>query len=125
MNDGKLEPFLSQYISMWHEPDALARRAIVAALFARDAENYTARSVARGLDEIAARVTRAHDEWVVAKGQVFAPTGNAATHHHLVKFFWKMLPRAGGPVVSIGLDIFVLNDEDRIQSLYQFIEPNS
>ena len=34
-----------------------------------------------------------------------------------------MVPRAGGPVDSRGLDIFVLTDDGRIRALYQFAEP--
>jgi hypothetical protein len=33
-----------------------------------------------------------------------------------------MLPRGGGPIEARGLDIFVLNDDGRIKSLYQFSE---
>jgi hypothetical protein len=123
MNEHELASFLERYVGMWHEPDPARRRQIVADLFAEDAENYTRRSVSRGVDEITQRVTRAHDEWVASKAHVFEPSGNTEGHHHLVKFFWRMRPKGGGPIVSIGLDIFVLNEKDRIAALYQFIEP--
>jgi hypothetical protein len=42
-----------------------------------------------------------------------------------VKFFWRMRPRGGGAVVSVGLDVFVLAEDGRIQALYQFIEPSA
>jgi hypothetical protein len=122
MDEREVAAFLERYVWMWHEPDPARRRQIVAELFAEDAEDYTGRSVSRGVDEIFQRVTRAHDEWVASKGQVFEPTGNTDAHHHLVKFFWRMRPRAGGPAVSTGLDVFVLNDTNRIVALYQFIE---
>ena len=125
MNDTELNDFIRRYVEMWHERDVSRRREIVARLFASDAENYTQRSVSRGLDEIEARVTRAHDEWVAAKECVFQPTGNTAAHHHLVKFFWRMRPAKGGDAISIGLDVFVLNDQGKIRALYQFIEPNA
>lgn len=54
---------------------------------------------------------------------MFQPSGNTDAHHNLVKFFWEMLPRSGGPVVARGLDIFVLQEDGRIRSLYQFSEP--
>jgi hypothetical protein len=124
MNEIELNDFVGRYVSMWHERDALVRGEIVGSLFAADAENYTQRSASRGLDEIRARVTRAHDEWVAAKDCVFEPAGNTATHHHLVKFFWRMRPAKGGSAISIGLDVFVLNDDGKIRALYQFIEPD-
>jgi hypothetical protein len=123
MNDQELGSFIARYVAMWHEPDPLRRRQIVLELFAEDAENYTRKSVSRGIEEIAQRVARAHDEWVAGRDQVFEPTGNTDAHHHLVKFFWRMRPRNGGAVVSLGLDLFVFNEAGRIQALYQFIEP--
>lgn len=124
MDESKLATFIERYVAMWHEPSPQRRLEVIRALFAQDAEDYTKKTVARGHDEIYARVTRAHEEWVVSKRCVFQPTGNTDTHHHLVKFFWKMLSRDGGPTISLGLDVFVLNDEGRIRLLYQFIEPN-
>ena len=108
---------------MWHEPDAARRRDIVRALWAEDAENYTRAFVARGMDDIVARVNRAHEEWVAAKGFVFRPAGNTDTHNHAIKFFWEMVPKDGGMPVARGLDIFVLGDEGRISALHQFTEP--
>src|SRR5215468_2847241 len=96
MEGTQLREFLTRYVAMWHEPDPRRRRAIVQGLFAEDAEDYTTQTAARGLDEIKARVTRAYEEWVAAKSYVFQPTGNTDAHHHLVKFFWQMLPRSGG-----------------------------
>jgi hypothetical protein len=125
MDDRELGEFVARYVSMWHERDPEKRRSIILSLFAPDAENFTQRSVSRGLPEIEARVTRAHDEWVSGKNHVFEPAGNTSTHHHLVKFFWNMRPATGGAVVSAGLDVFVFNDDGRISSLYQFIEPSA
>jgi hypothetical protein len=86
-------------------------------LFTDDAEDYTAKSVSKGIDEICARVKRAYDDWVAAKSFIFLPTENIDEHHNIVKFFWKMVPKDGGPVESIGLDIFVLNDDGKIRAL--------
>lgn len=123
MTARELDAFIEQYMAIWHETDTERRRALVARLFADDAENVTGRSVSRGHDEIHARVKRSHDEWVVAKGRVFEPTGNHVSQHHLVKFFWKMVPKDGGPTEALGLDVFVLNEAGRIRALYQFNEP--
>ena len=108
---------------MWHEPDSVRRREIVDALFAEGAENYTRRFAARGRDEIIARVARAHKEWVASRGFVFRPSGDTDAHHHVIKFFWEMLPKAGGSIEARGLDIFVLREDGRIHALYQFNEP--
>lgn len=123
MDKKQLDEFITRYVSMWHEPDSARRRDLVVGLWAEDAENYTHKFVVRGIDEIIARVTRAHEEWVASKGYVFQPAGNTDSHHNLVKFFWQMLPKTGGPIVAQGLDVFVLREDGRIRALYQFSEP--
>jgi hypothetical protein len=120
MNQDQLDTFIARYVAMWHEPDAGRRREIVQGLWADDAENTTRRSEAHGLEEIVARVTRAHDEWVAQKGFVFRPAGDADSHHNVVKFSWEMVPRNGGAAEGHGLDIFILRDDGLIRALYQF-----
>ena len=123
MTQHELDSFLTRYVAMWHEPDAQRRRAIVASLWAEDAENTTRRFEVRGLDAIFARVTRAHEEWVAEKGFIFRPAGYPDAHHNVVKFVWEMVPSAGGPIEARGLDVFVLREDGRIRALYQFSEP--
>jgi hypothetical protein len=123
MDQEELGNFIERYIAMWHEPDPVRRRERVLALWAEDAENCTRKFAIRGLDEILPRVTRAHEQYVSAQGCVFRSVGNADTHHGVVKFFWEMAPRDGGPIEARGLDIFVLREDGRIRALYQFAEP--
>src|SRR5262252_2993497 len=123
MEQQQLHAFINQYVSMWHEADSARRSQIVRALFAEDAEDYTHKLAVRGTDEIIARVSRAYEEWVASRGFMFRPAGNTDAHHHLVKFRWEMLPKAGGPIEARGLDILVLREDGRIRALYQFSEP--
>jgi hypothetical protein len=123
MDPQMLDTFIDRYVAMWHEPDPLRRRAIVEELWAADAENVSRRFAIRGLDEIVARVTRAHDEWVAQKKFLFRPAGNTDTAGRVVKFFWEMVPKDGGPREALGLDIFLLQEDGRICALYQFAEP--
>ena len=122
MDQDQLSRFINRYVSMWHEAEPTRRREIVLSLFAEDAENYTRKLAAHGTEEIIARVTRAHEDWVACKGFVFRPAGNTDAHHQVVKFFWEMLPKVGGPIEARGLDIFVLREDGRILALYQFSE---
>ncbi len=120
----QLDKFITRYVMMWHEPDPVRRRQIVSELWAEDGEDYTPKAAAHGIDEITERVTRAYEEWVAQKGYIFEPVGNTDSHHNVVKFFWRMLPKDGGTVASSGLDIFVMDEDGLIRVLYQFIEPN-
>ena len=123
LNQNQLDVFIGRYLNMWHDSDAERRHDIVRGLWSADAENITRRFTARGLAEIIARVDRAHQEWVASKRFMFRAAGNTDTHNNLVRFSWEMLPRGGGPIEARGLDIFILNDDGRIRSLYQFAEP--
>jgi len=125
MDQQQLDRFIARYVAMWHEPDAARRRAIVQELWAADGENRSRRFDIRGYDAIVARVKRAHDEWVAEKGFVFRPSGNTDTFDGVVKFFWEMVPKDGGAREALGLDLFVLQDDGRIRSLYQFVEPSA
>lgn len=130
---------VEQYVAMWHEPGADARRKIITDLFAPDATDLVeppqeirerARSVgfpppaleARGYDELAARVTRAYEEFIAPGQYIFRSRGNAARLANIVKFNWEMVATADGTVAGAGLDVFVVDDDGRIRTLYQFIE---
>ena len=117
------DSFLTRYMAMWHEPDAARRRALVQGLWAEGAENLTRNFTAHGMEAIVARVARAHEEWVARQGFIFRPAGPTDGHNHLIRFTWEMVPRAGGPAQARGLDVFVLDGDGRIRSLYQFAEP--
>jgi hypothetical protein len=123
MDQEQVNTFINQYVSMWHEVDPARRRELVSALFAEDAEDYTHKLAVRGTDQIVARVARAHEDWVASRGFVFRPAGSTDAHHHVIKFLWEMLPKAGGPIEARGLDVFVLREDGRIRALYQFNEP--
>lgn len=123
MEQLQLDNFINSYLAMWHEADRERRHALVRSLWTEDAENISRTFSIRGMDQVIARVDRAHNDWVAGKGFVFRPQGSATAHHHLVKFSWEMLPAAGGALEARGLDIFVLAQDGRIRSLYQFGEP--
>ena len=115
--------FIERYVSVWNEPDAGRRRKIVAALWTDDAEHFTRALEARGHEQIAARVTRAHDEFVAGGGYRFRPRFAPDTHHDAIRFVWEMVPAAGGPVAAVGTTVMVLAGDGRIRLEYQFPDP--
>jgi hypothetical protein len=62
---------------------------------------------------------------VRAEGYVFSAAYQGAGHHDAVTFSWEMRPAGGGPVAARGFHFFVLGDDGRIRSDYQFTEPVS
>jgi len=77
---------------------------------------------ARGYDALEARVTRAHEEFVAPGRFAFRPRDDASRLNDVVKFHWEMVPAGGGAVSAVGLEILVLDLEERIKVDYQFIE---
>jgi hypothetical protein len=67
-------------------------------------------------------VTRAYEQFVAPGTFVFRSRGDADRLHDVVKFHGEMVPRAGGDMAGIGLEILVLGADGRIVSDYQFIE---
>jgi hypothetical protein len=128
-----------RYAAVWNEPDAGRRRAAIRELWSADAIHVlqppremvqTAEGLgfdrlvmqARGYDALELRVTRAHEEFVAPGTFVFRSRGNAERLHDVVKFNWEMVPRDGGEVAGVGLEILILGPDGRIASDYQFIE---
>ena len=117
-----MNAFVERYVAVWNEPDPARRREQIAALWTPDGANLTKTLEARGYEALEARVRSSHEKWVRDAGCVFRPCGVQA-HHDAVRFKWEML-RPGGEVASVGYDFFLLADDGRIRTDYQFIEPS-
>src|SRR5215472_1805308 len=78
---------------------------------------------ARGHDELEVRVTRAYEEFVAPGNFTFQPQDNADRLGNVVKFTWEMVPSDGGAAAGAGLEVLVLDEDGRIKTDYQFIEP--
>ncbi len=116
----QVEDIIERYLHMWNESDSGRRCELVKRLWAEDGENVSRNFAIRGMDAIVQRVHRAHAEWVQSKGFIFKAAGATDSHNHLILLPWEMAPRAGGPGEARGTDVFVLNGDGRIQSLYHF-----
>jgi hypothetical protein len=115
------QDLVERYIAVWHEPDPDRRRAQIEALWTPDGSHYSPTLEAHGYDELAARVLRSHQRWVVDEGYVFRRAGDTLQHHDTITFSWEMLPRDGGTVMSEGRDFFLLAPDGRMRTVYQFI----
>jgi hypothetical protein len=127
-----------RYVATWNEADSEVRRELVAELWAKDAYQVlappqdvrataatlgmTATLQARGHAGLEARVTRAYEDFVAGGGYVFRPRADAERLQDVVKFRWEMVPAGGGEVAGVGLEILLLDENDRIRADYQFIE---
>jgi hypothetical protein len=133
MND-----LITRYVAVWNEPDAELRRKAIAELWTEDgvqilqppqeirepaeALGLTPVLEARGHTALETRVARAYDAFVAPGEYTFRARPNADRLHNVIKFNWEMVPTSGGTPAAVGLEIFILAPDDRIQTDYQFIE---
>lgn len=132
-----LPGFAERYVAVWNEPDAEVRRTTIARLWTEDAVQYleppeqvreaaaalavTPSMTSRGHEALEARVTRAYEEFVAPGEYVFRPCTDVVRLNDVVKFSWEMVPVDGGPAAGGGLQVVVLDQDDRIRADYQFI----
>jgi hypothetical protein len=112
----------NRYLEIWNEEDETRRNAAIRALWAEDGGHVAPSMEVYGHEALEARVARTHQRWVVDQGYRFASRGNATAHHNAVKFTWEMVPAAGGEAESVGVDLFLLDEDGRVRCVYQFIE---
>ncbi len=117
-----LQAFAQDYVAVWNERDNTRRRAIIERLWHPDARHLARTLEAVGHAGVEKRVTDACEKWVKEKGNLFRLRDGVDGHHGMVKLRWEMLPAAGGEIISIGLDLLILDAEGRIRTGYQFIE---
>lgn len=128
-----------RYVEVWNEPDPVRRRKTIEELWAMQgvhllqapaaiaepAANLGFGSFAleaRGHVALERRVRRSHEEFVSSGNFRFRSRGDTSQVDHVVKFTWEMVSAERDEVAAVGLEILVLDPEDRIAADYQFIE---
>jgi uncharacterized protein len=124
MSNININAVVNQYVAVWNEPSAEARKRSVAQLWRSDAEHVLQSREVTGHAAIEARVTSAYDDLCVAKGFAFSLAGGAdegiQSHHDAVTFDVNMTPHSGDAIAWIGRIILLLDDKGKIRRDYQF-----
>ena len=128
---------VTRYVAVWGEPDPQRRRSVIQALWADEGRHLlhppeevraaadrlgfaTSELTARGRDAIEVRVARSHAEFVADGKYAFRAVAGAARLENVVTFRWEMESLADGEVVGGGLEVLLLDADDRIVADYQF-----
>ncbi|MER7078778.1 Ketosteroid isomerase-related protein [Saccharopolyspora kobensis] len=120
-----IEQFADRYVAVWNEPDPVARRSAIAALWAADGVQITESAEYRGHDELETRISGAHAEFVRGSGLVFRPTGDVTGHHGALVFTTHLVPADGGDSTWTGRVCATLGADGRIRSEHQFTVPTA
>ena len=127
-----------KYLGLWNEPDANARRRMIAELWREDGRHIlqppqeiraiaaqpglglTVILEARGHQEIEARATTSYEHWVGAEGLSFRGRDDADRLGDVVKSHWEAVAK-DGEVIAVGLNFLVLAADGRIERDYTFV----
>ncbi|MES2162918.1 MAG: nuclear transport factor 2 family protein [Pseudomonadota bacterium] len=107
----------AQYLALWNERDAAARRALVARVFALDASYLDPMMRGAGHDGIDAMIAGAQSQF---PGFRFELDGMPDGHHHVVRFSWKLALPGSAPVAH-GTDVAELGDDGRLARVTGFL----
>lgn len=118
-SNDRYESAAARYFEAWNagEPDALAKS--VAAAWAAAGEYTDPLAEVRGHEQIAALIAAAHERF---PGFAFRLTGAVDGHHDTARFGWELVNIADGSAPVAGFDVITLDDEDRIRSVYGFLD---
>ena len=111
---------VDEYITMWNETDAEARRAIVARAFGDDGAYLDPLMAGEGPDGIDAMVAGAQAQF---PGVRFELTAGPDHHHDRVRFAWRMVGADGAGELARGVDFATLAEDGRLRSVTGFLEP--
>lgn len=117
-----LAELAKRYVAIFSEPDASLRQAEVAEIWSADAYVCTQAAEYTGRPAIAGRVAASYDKWVRDGGFVFRQLGEAEGHHGAARLRWEMVPAAGGPAASAGVQFLTFDDDGLVRSDHQFID---
>jgi|SRR4051812_37878177 hypothetical protein len=127
-----------RYVAVWNEPDPEARRATIHALWRTDGRHLlqapaemreraaeigfpAATLEVRGHRALETRVSRSYAEFVAGGEYAFRIRGVPARVGEAIRLGWEMVDRAG-EVSATGMELLVLDPEDRVLADYQFID---
>lgn len=114
--------FGNRYMSVWNEPDADARRNIIAHLWEEDATHFTQAREVRGHEALEARVIGVHEQFVKTGGYIFTLSNEVKSHHNVVLITWQMTSPDGSKIAGTGSVFVFLSEDGRISRDYQFTQ---
>lgn len=110
---------VDRYIAVWNEPDADARRRVVAELWTEDGTYTDPLAAAEGHEAVEAVIAGAREQF---PGHVFKLFGDIDAHHDVVRFGWELVPEGGDESVVVGFDVAVATSNGSLRNVYGFLD---
>ncbi|MFE5081420.1 nuclear transport factor 2 family protein [Streptomyces mirabilis] len=117
--DNRYENAVARYFEAWNATDRDALAKAVAAAWSTDGSYTDPLAEVSGHDGIAAVIAAAHEQF---PGFSFRPAGPVDGHHDIARFGWELVNEADGTAPVAGFDVITLDGDDRIRSVYGFLD---
>ena len=114
-----LSAVVDDYIAVWNETDAAARKARIEKLWAEDAVYTDPLASVVGRDGFDQVLQGAQDQF---KGMQFVRGTTFDAHHNVVRFTWDLVPAPGAEAIAVGFDVAVAGADGKISGVSGFID---
>ncbi|GHA49599.1 isomerase [Streptomyces tauricus] len=118
-NENRYETAVARYFDAWNADGAEALAKAVAAAWTADGGYTDPLADVRGHEGIAAVIAAAHEQF---PGFVFRPAGPVDGHHGTARFGWELVNTTDGSAPVAGFDVITLTEDDRIRSVFGFLD---
>lgn len=109
---------VASYVAVWSEPVPASRRTAIARLWAPDGAEFVEGAQFRGHDELDARITGAHQQFVASGRYAITAADDAGRHDDIVTFTIQ-LTTPGGEVAWAARVFLLLGEDGLIREDYQ------
>jgi SnoaL-like domain len=113
-----MSDLMERYLDCWNETDAAARRGLIDQHWSENASYIDPLAEARGRDAIDAVIAGVQAQF---PGFVFTSAGPVDAHHRQARVTWNLGPSEAQSLI-VGFDVIVLDADDRIESVYGFLD---
>ncbi|MEU9211508.1 nuclear transport factor 2 family protein [Streptomyces sp. NPDC048415] len=115
----RYETAVARYFEAWNAGGQEALAKAVAAAWTADGSYTDPLADVHGHEQIAAVIAAAHEQF---PGFAFRLLGAVDGHHDTARFGWELVAEADGSAPVAGFDVITLDNEDRIRSVYGFLD---
>lgn len=117
--DTAVAEMVDLYLAAWNETDAAARKQLISRLWAEDGVYTDPLASVSGVDAIDEVIAGAQEQFA---GLRFARGEVLEAHHNVARFTWELVPASGGDAVVVGFDVAAVDADEKITSVYGFID---
>ncbi|WP_433186887.1 nuclear transport factor 2 family protein [Actinoallomurus sp. CA-150999] len=105
------ERIVGRYVAVWSEPDPESRRRAIAGLWAPGGVEFVEGVQFRGHEELHARITEAHRQFVESGEYAVTSADDVTVHGDIVTLTVQLIP-PGGDEAAWAARVFLILDED-------------